>query len=70
MKVVVFIVSAFWIVMPAQQQVVVDPPEVRGPFTLEATYDSAVGHNAFAYNGNTVPPLIRVMPGGLSDCTM
>ena len=63
MKVVVFIVSAFWIVMPlwAQQQVVADPPEVRGPFTL----DSAVGHNAFAYNRNTVPPLIRVMPGGV-----
>jgi suppressor of ftsI len=67
MKVVVFIVSAFWIVMPlrAQQQVVADPPEVRGPFTLVATYDSAVGHNAFAYNGDTVPPTIRVLPGGV-----
>jgi hypothetical protein len=50
MKVVVFIVSAFWIVMPlwALQQVVADPPEVRGPFTLLATYDSATGHNAFS----------------------
>jgi len=67
MKVVAFIVSAFWIVMPlwAQQQVVADPPEVRGPFTLVATYDSAVGHNAFAYNGDIVPPVIRVMPGGV-----
>jgi suppressor of ftsI len=67
MKVVIFIVSAFWIVMPlwAQQQVVADAPEVRGPLTLVATYDSAVGHNAFAYEGNTVPPLIRVMPGGV-----
>jgi FtsP/CotA-like multicopper oxidase with cupredoxin domain len=67
MKVANFIVSAFWIVMPlwAQQQVVADPPEVRGPFTLMATYDSAAGHNAFAYNGNTVPPVIRVMPGGI-----
>jgi len=33
-----------------QQQVVADPPEVRGPFTLVAAHDSAVGHNAFAYN--------------------
>jgi suppressor of ftsI len=67
MKVVVFIVNAFWIVMPlsAQQQVVADPPEVHGPFTLAARYDSAVRHNAFAYDGNTVPPLIRVMPGGV-----
>jgi hypothetical protein len=50
MKVIVFIVSAFWIVMPlrAQQQVVADPPEVSGPFTLVATYDSVAGHNAFA----------------------
>jgi hypothetical protein len=57
MKVIVFIVSAFWIVMPlwAQQQIVADPPEVSGPFTLVATYDSAAGHNAFGYNGSTVP---------------
>ena len=36
MKVVVFIGCAFWIVMPlwAQQQVVADPAEVRGPCTL------------------------------------
>jgi len=67
MKVVLFIVNTYWIVMPlwAQQQVVADPPEVRGPFTLVATYDSAVGHNAFAYNGNTVPPVIRVTRGGV-----
>jgi len=72
MKVVVFIVSAFWIVMPlwAQQQVVADPPEVRGPLTLAATYESAVGHNAFAYNGDTVPPVIRVLRKASSDCTM
>jgi|SRR5579864_5411919 len=65
MNVVVFIVNAFWIVMPlwAQQQVVADPPEVSGPFTLVATYDSATGRNAFAYNGSTVPPVIRVLPG-------
>ena len=67
MKVVVFIVSACWIVTPllAQQQVVADPPEVRGPFTLVARHDSAVGHNAFSYNGNPVPPVIRVIPGGI-----
>ena len=67
MKVIAIIVSTFWIAMPlsAQQQVVAEPPEVRGPFTLVATYDSAAGHNAFAYNGNTVPPVIRVLPGGV-----
>jgi hypothetical protein len=33
MKVIVFIVSAFWIVIPlwAQQQVVADPPESSKP---------------------------------------
>jgi FtsP/CotA-like multicopper oxidase with cupredoxin domain len=67
MKILAIIVSAFLIVMPlrAQQQGVTDPPEVRGPFTLLATYDFAAGHNAFAYNGNTVPPVIRVLPGGV-----
>ena len=67
MRIIVFIVSTFWIALPvgAQQQVVADPPEVRGPFMLVATYDSAAGHNAFAYNGNTVPPVIRVLPGGV-----
>jgi suppressor of ftsI len=67
MRVLVFIVSAFSVVLPvfAQQQVVADPPEVRGPFTLTATYDSATGHNAFAYGGKTIPPLIRVLPGGV-----
>lgn len=67
MKVIVIIVSAFWIGMPlwAQQQVVSDSPEVRVPFTLVATYDSVAGHNAFAYNGSTVPPVIRVLPGSV-----
>jgi hypothetical protein len=67
MRVKVFIVSTFWIAPPlcAQQQVLADPPEVRGPFILMTTYDSAVGHNAFAYKGHTVPPMIRVLPGGV-----
>jgi hypothetical protein len=39
------------------------PPEVRGPFTLTAAYDPAAGHNAFSYNGKTIPPVIRVEPG-------
>jgi suppressor of ftsI len=49
----------------AQQQVIADPPAVRGPFTLTAVYDSATKHNAFAYGGRTVPPVIRVVPGGV-----
>ena len=67
MKVLTLIVSAVALVSPifAQQRVVADPPEVRGPFTLTATHDSAAGHNAFAYAGKTVPPVIRVSPGGI-----
>ena len=51
--------------LPAQQQVLPDLPEVRTQFTLTAVYDSAAGHNAFAYAGKTVPPVIRVSPGGV-----
>jgi suppressor of ftsI len=67
MKVIFFIACALSVVTPAfaQQHVVTDLPEVRGPFTLTATYDAASGHNAFAYQGKTVPPLIRVVPGGV-----
>jgi hypothetical protein len=50
--------------LSAQQQVLPDIPEVRGHFTLSAVYDSAAGHNAFAFAGKTVPPVIRVSPGG------
>lgn len=49
----------------AQQQVIEDPPAVRGPFTLTAVYDPVTKHNAFAYDGKTVPPVIRVLPGGV-----
>jgi FtsP/CotA-like multicopper oxidase with cupredoxin domain len=49
----------------AQQPMLADLPEARGPFTLTALYDSAAGHNAFSYDGKTVPPLIRVSPGGV-----
>jgi FtsP/CotA-like multicopper oxidase with cupredoxin domain len=51
--------------MPAQPQVIPNLPEVRGPFTLTAMYDAAAEHNAFAFEGKTVPPVIRVLPGGL-----
>lgn len=54
--------------LSAQQQVLPDIPEVRGPFTLSAVYDSAAGHNALAYAGKTVPPVIRVSPAGPSTC--
>lgn len=49
----------------AQQQVIADLPDVRGPFTLTAVYEPATGHNAFAYNGKTIPPVIHVLPGGV-----
>ena len=36
-----------------------------GLFTLSAVYDFAAGHNAFAYAGNTIRPVIRVSPEGV-----
>jgi suppressor of ftsI len=48
-----------------QQVIIADPPEVRGPFTLTSMFDSVAGHNAFAYDGKTIPPVIRVNPGGV-----
>src|ERR1700761_8296875 len=67
MRIPILIVGLAFIPDPilAQQQVVADLPEVRGPFTLTAVYDSAAGHNAFAYRGKTVPPVVRVLPGGV-----
>jgi len=66
MKIVIFIVGSLLCVVPtfAQQEIVADPPEVGGPFTLSAIYDSANGRNAFSFKGKTVPPVIRVVPGG------
>ena len=49
----------------AQQAIIADEPQVRGPFTLTAAYDSVAGHNAFLYAGKNVPPVIRVSPGGV-----
>lgn len=56
--------------LQAEGQVVTLPgaEEVRGRDQLVTLKLSAVrdanGHDAFAYNGQTVPPLIRVTPGG------
>jgi suppressor of ftsI len=38
-------------------------PQVNGPFTLRAVTDSASGKSHFRYNGNDVPPTMRVRPG-------
>lgn len=60
------IFSALGLLTPllAQQRIVADAPVVRDPFTLTAVYDSDAGHNAFSYASKTVPPTIRVLPGG------
>jgi suppressor of ftsI len=47
------------------QESITEPPEVRTPFTLSAVFDSRAGHNSFSYAGDTVPPVIRVVPGGV-----
>jgi FtsP/CotA-like multicopper oxidase with cupredoxin domain len=67
MRAIALIVCAIAVVSPlaAQQLVITDLPEVRSPFTLTAVYDSAAGHNALAYAGKTVPPVIRVLPGSV-----
>lgn len=48
-----------------QGKVVPDAPEVRSPFTLTAVYDSEAGRNSFTFAGTTVPPTLRVFPGGV-----
>ena len=67
MRIPILILNVVVLVNPAfaQQQALADLPEVKGPFTLMAVYDSAAEHNAFSYEGKTVPPLIRVSPGGV-----
>ena len=65
--VILLICTAFFplICIAGQEKIVADPPEVRGPFTLSAVHDVATGRNAFTYEGHTVPPVIRVSPGGV-----
>ena len=38
-------------------------PQVNGPFTLEAVTDPASGKSHFRYDGQDVPPVVRVRPG-------
>lgn len=63
---VVVLVALFLVAHPlsSQERLVADAPEISSPFTLTAVYDSEAGHNAFAYGDKTVPPTIRVLPGG------
>jgi suppressor of ftsI len=46
----------------AQDATLPELPQVSGPFTLRAVTDSASGKSHFRYNGNDVPPTIRVRP--------
>ena len=65
------IIAFVWVLslLPVEAQVATIPsaPEVRGKDHLVKLRLSAVsdpnGHDAFAYNGQTVPPVIRVTPG-------
>jgi FtsP/CotA-like multicopper oxidase with cupredoxin domain len=47
----------------AQDVTLPDLPQVSGPLTLRAVTDSVSGKSHFRYNGNDVPPTIRVRPG-------
>jgi FtsP/CotA-like multicopper oxidase with cupredoxin domain len=48
----------------SQQPVVANAPEVHAPLTLTAGYDADAGHNAIYFAGKSIPPTIRVLPGG------
>ncbi len=47
----------------AQAVTLPELPQVNGPFTLSAVTDTVSGKSHFRYNGNDVPPTIRVRPG-------
>src|ERR1700692_3996144 len=49
--------------LSAQDVTLPELPQVNGPLTLSAVTDSASGKSHFRYNGNDVPPTIRVRPG-------
>jgi suppressor of ftsI len=63
------IAGVFATALVAQETVVPDPPEVRGPMTLIAAYDGDQEHNAFFFAGRAVSPTIRVLPGAVINVT-
>ncbi|HUJ80879.1 MAG TPA: multicopper oxidase domain-containing protein, partial [Candidatus Acidoferrales bacterium] len=63
------ITGVFATALVAQETVVPDPPEVRGPMTLTAAYDGDQEHNAFFFDGRTVAPTLRVLPGAVINVT-
>jgi len=65
----VFAILAFAPALVARQAIVPDAPEVRGPLTLIAAYDSDQGHNAFFFAGKPVAPTLRVLPGAVINLT-
>jgi suppressor of ftsI len=40
------------------------PPEVHGPFVLDAVNDPTSGKATFSFEGRDIPPVIRTKPGG------
>src|SRR5260370_33955875 len=63
---VLVILGSFVAVTPclvAQDVTLPELPQVNGPFTRSAVTDSASGKSTFRYNGNDVPPTIRVRQG-------
>jgi suppressor of ftsI len=41
----------------------VNPPEIRIPFVLEAVTDPETGKSVFSFAGREIPPVIRMSPG-------
>jgi len=71
MRVVSVLGNMLPLVIPVfgQASVATDPPEARTPFVLTAAYDTAAGRNAFFFDGKSVPPTIRALPGDVISLT-
>ena len=71
MRVVSVLANMLPLVIPVfgQASVATDPPEARTPFVLTAAYDTAAGRNAFFFDGKSVPPTIRALPGDVISLT-
>ena len=44
-----------------------DPPQVVKSFELQAINDPATGKGAFLFEGHEVPPVVRAVPGGVTQ---
>jgi hypothetical protein len=48
-----------------QNQLLPELPQTNSPVTLAAASDPVTGKSEFRYQGNNIPPVIRVQPGSI-----